>query len=284
MSCRIQPLGTYGAISVRRVGAKYAATTRYRDLDGRYIRIQATDATETKAAYALKVKIAEHSGSGGGGDLNRNSSVADLAHYWLRRRESVDVRCRRRLAPTNETSRWSSCRPWAGWLRPHELTVGRVDRLLKALAPRHPSRAHRARIVLSQVFDLAVRHDAVAKNPVGDAAPVRRPRKKVRSLDLDQLRALRASVANWRTGENVYRPKPDGRLADVIETLLGTSARIGEALAIRKCDVDMSVSPPTVTISGTLVSRKGGTACIGSRTPNTRSNGGSSRCPATRRR
>ncbi|WP_111719352.1 tyrosine-type recombinase/integrase [Homoserinimonas sp. OAct 916] len=256
MSRPIQPLGTYGAISVRRVGSKYAATTRYRDMDGRYTRIQATDSTETKAAYALKAKVAEHTRAGGDGDLNRNSTVADLANYWL-----VEARVGGRQMPQTldcyEQNLKAVVLPALGRLRLHEVTVGRVDRFLKVLAPAHPSRARRARIVLSLVFDLAVRHDAAGKNPVRDAAPVPHPRKEIRSLNHSQLQALRASVATWRTGENVYGPRPDGRLADVIEMLLGTSARIGEALAIRKCDVDMSVSPPTVTISGTLVGRKG---------------------------
>ncbi len=68
---------------------------------------------------------------------------------------------------------------------------------------------------------------------------------------------LRAAVAEWRVGENVHGPRPDRQLAEVIDTTLGTSARIGEALAIRRCDVNLGVSPLEVTISGTLVQRKG---------------------------
>lgn len=39
--------------------------------------------------------------------------------------------------------------------------------------------------------------------------------------------------------------------------MIGTSARIGEVLAIRKCDVDVTVSPATVRICGTIVSPRG---------------------------
>ena len=52
-------------------------------------------------------------------------------------------------------------------------------------------------------------------------------------------------------------PPPDGQLEQIIEVMLGTSARIGEVLAIRKCDVDVTVSPATVRICGTIVSPKG---------------------------
>lgn len=56
-------------------------------------------------------------------------------------------------------------------------------------------------------------------------------------------------------------PRPDGQVRDVIEVLLRTSDRIGEALALRKCDIDDSRVadglPLRVTVVGTLVVIKG---------------------------
>ncbi|WP_240916965.1 tyrosine-type recombinase/integrase [Nocardioides sp. HDW12B] len=46
-------------------------------------------------------------------------------------------------------------------------------------------------------------------------------------------------------------------MEQIIEVMLGTSARIGEVLAIRKCDVDVTVTPATVRICGTVVSPNG---------------------------
>lgn len=94
MSRPVQPLGTYGSISVRKLGAKYAATTRYRDMDGDYLRIQATATSETKATNALKAKIAEQVDTAGDRDLDRNTSLRDLASYWL-----DEVRVTGRQAP-----------------------------------------------------------------------------------------------------------------------------------------------------------------------------------------
>ena len=48
-------------------------------------------------------------------------------------------------------------------------------------------------------------------------------------------------------------PKPDGQVRDLIEVMLGTATRIGETLALRKCDVEMIADPPWVHIGGTLV-------------------------------
>lgn len=256
MSRPVQPFGTYGAISVRKTGAKYAATARYRDLDGNYTRIQATDATAAKATNALKAKITEYAASGGDSDINRHSSLADVATFWME-----EARADQRQSPQTldvyERNLETVILPVLGNLRLRELTVGRVDRFLKAIRDDHPSRARRAKVVLSLILDLAVRHDAVPKNTVRDAAPVPRTRKDVRALDQNELRAWREAVKGWRTDGHVRGPRPDGQLSAVLETILGTSARIGEALAIRKCDVDMVASPPTVTISGTLVYRNG---------------------------
>ncbi len=51
-------------------------------------------------------------------------------------------------------------------------------------------------------------------------------------------------------------PKPDCQLGAIIEVMLGTSARIGGVLALRRCDVDVAGSPPTARISGTIITPK----------------------------
>ncbi|MCM3662272.1 site-specific integrase [Georgenia satyanarayanai] len=77
------------------------------------------------------------------------------------------------------------------------------------------------------------------------------------ALTLDQVDAIRAAVRGWRREPGIPGPPPDGQLDQIIEVMLGTSARIGEVLAIRKCDVDVTVSPATVRFSGTIVSPTG---------------------------
>lgn len=52
-------------------------------------------------------------------------------------------------------------------------------------------------------------------------------------------------------------PRPDGQLEVIIEVMLGTSARIGEVLAIRTCDLELGSQIPTVQINGTIVHFKG---------------------------
>ena len=60
-----------------------------------------------------------------------------------------------------------------------------------------------------------------------------------------------------RQGRAVSGPKPDGQLGAIVEVMLGTSARIGEVLAIRRRDVDITSPVPSIRIAGTIVSNKG---------------------------
>lgn len=139
-----------------------------------------------------------------------------------------------------------------------EITVGRVDRFLKALATsKSYSTAKQAKTVLSLAFGLAVRYDALRENPVRETARLRRPPSQAMALTLDQVEAIRDAVRAWRRAPGLSGPPPDGQLEQIIEVMLGTSARIGEVLAIRKCDVDVTVSPATARICGTIISTAG---------------------------
>ncbi len=57
----------------------------------------------------------------------------------------------------------------------------------------------------------------------------------------------------WRESGGMG-PRPNFRaLADGMDIMLGTSARIGECLALRRCDVDLTSAPPILSINGTIV-------------------------------
>ena len=46
-------------------------------------------------------------------------------------------------------------------------------------------------------------------------------------------------------------------MADVVDLILATGARIGEVLALRWTDADLDSKPPTLTFSGTIKTEPG---------------------------
>jgi integrase len=252
----IQPLGTYGVITVRRTKSGYVASTRFRELTGAYRRVSASASTATTAENELKVKIARGLPSTEAGDLNGQTKLTEVADVWLE-----EIEQRQEHAPqTIEVYRDIVRRiilPAVGELRLSELTVGILDRFLKAEAARGYSRGRHARVVLAQIIDLAVRHDALPRNPVRSTAPLRRSRSEIRSLTLDELTEIRRIVRQHRIDPGVPGPPPDGQLAQLFELMLGTSARIGEALAVRRGDVELDAEEPLVSITGTIVFVRG---------------------------
>lgn len=86
---------------------------------------------------------------------------------------------------------------------------------------------------------------------------MKKPKHTPKALTSEQIASIRTAARDWRTAEGTKGPKPDGQVRDLIEVMLGTATRIGETLALRKCDVDMTADPPRVHVSGTVIVRKG---------------------------
>jgi len=137
--------------------------------------------------------------------------------------------------------------------RLREITTGRLDQFLKRQGTVSYAHARHSRVVLNLMFNYALRQDALHHNPVQGTTRLKQPVSAPVALNLDQLHEVRHAVLSWRSGPAVSGPRPDGQVKDVIEVMLGTSDRIGEALALRKRDIDDTVVPMQVTVAGTLV-------------------------------
>lgn len=135
-----------------------------------------------------------------------------------------------------------------------EITTGRVEWFLRREAAPSYGRAKHTRTLLHQLFAFAQRHDAIVRDPVEGTSPLTRPRHEVHAMTLEQVQAIRAAAA-WRTGPEVKGPRPDGKVRDLCEVLLGTSMRPGEALGLRPCDVVETRTGMVVHVQGTVVRR-----------------------------
>ena len=138
--------------------------------------------------------------------------------------------------------------PAIGSVRLREVRVSQLDRLLRAVRENHGVGVAKAtRTVLSGVFGLAARHDAVPGNLVRDVAPIPGSRSRKgpkRALALGEVWDLRGKLARSVRAVGLDVP-------DLVDMMMATGLRIGEAAAVTWPAVDLGAG--TVEVRGTVV-------------------------------
>ena len=249
------PIGAYGSVNVRRRGRSMVAEARVRDQDGRLRQIRVAGPTAAAARHRLKERLVSRPERNGGRALGGSSPFAALTELWL-----ADLALRDLAEGTRQNYR--------DILRLHvlpafehytlaEITTGRIEWFLQAEARVSTSRAKQARTLLNLLFSYALRHDALGRNPVQGVSPLPRKKAAPQALTLEQVTAIRAAAATWRTDPNQPGPRSDGQVRDVIEVLLGTAMRPGEVLALRPRDLSDGPRGMVAHVRGTVVQRKG---------------------------
>jgi len=251
------PVGTWGRISrTKQANGKWRARARFRDADGVTRWTEAAGDTAAKAERNLTMKMRDRAEQSGD-EITDRTRISQVMEIWFEELRNSD----RRPQTVDEYERLTRATllPAFGQLMVREVTVSKVTAFVNEIAVRQgkPALAKNARVQLKQLMQVAVRHDAIASNPVANSEAPKKVRKVVRALDEDELRRVRRAVRAWRRGADVKGPKATDFLPDVVDMFLATGVRIGEVLAIRWDDVDLVSERPTVTISGTLVEVKG---------------------------
>ncbi len=251
------PIGTLGTIRTEKLGPnRYCARARYRDHDGRTRDIEATDTSGPAAIRALKVKARDRVAPNDD-EITRETHVSVLAALWL-----AEITAEERLTPQTigkyEISVRVSIVPALGNLRIREAGVGRLDKFLRKVAEDRPTAARLAKVALAQMFALAVRRGALTTNPVRETSRLRTSRREVVALEVGQLEDVRSAIQRWQQPTpGKPGPRHTGDLADIVDLMLATGARIGEILALRWEDLDLAAEHPTLTICGTIIYLKG---------------------------
>lgn len=188
--------------------------------------------------------------------LTLDSLFGELVDYWL-----ADLDREGRLAFSTRRGYEDAMRklvlPAFKHLTLREIGVARCDALLKQLGQRSYARSKRPKTVIRLAFGLAVRHEVILRNPIDGVACLHKPKRTPTALTATEVNAIRAVIKAWEHTRGTCGPNPDGQLGQIVEVMLGTSARIGEVLAIRRCDLDATTSPATLRICGTVVSERG---------------------------
>ncbi len=252
------PIGTFGKISHRRLGKERCeARARYRDWDGVLRAVQCTGPTQAAAELALKRKLSERSlFQPGFIGLSADSRFSALVDYWLEDME-IEDRLSRTTRLLYERNMLTLVAPVFAELTLREIGVARCDYFIKQLARQSYSRARQARVVLRLALSLAVRHEIIPRNPIDHISRLRRRARTPDAFEDSEVSLIRDAIREWEERPIKAGPRPDGQLGQIVEVLLGTSARIGEVLAIRLRDLDLRGAYPTVRICGTIISRKG---------------------------
>ncbi len=109
---------------------------------------------------------------------------------------------------------------------------------------------------MGALLGLAVRHDALTVNPVQQTSRIHREKSETRSLTLEDLDTVRKALRAW-TVKQRPGPRASSDMADIIDLMLATGARIGEVLALRWVDVALDAARPNLTINGTIKTEPG---------------------------
>ena len=251
--------GEIGQVQVTQLAnGKWRARARMRDDAGDLVQLRADGATEEEARtelFARAAAVTTHTKA----LVSKSSTVAEAAAAWL---PTVKVRAETGILSWSTYENYEhtvrlTLVPSCGGVTLRALTVGRCDRILQnLLAERGVSAARKARSVLSLICGFAVRDDAIPTNPVRDVTRLPTPPKKTAMLAPEQIERIRELMNRWREDPGMG-PRPNWRaLVDGMDIMLGTSARVGECIGLRRCDVDMTTAPPTILIDGTIVQNK----------------------------
>ncbi|MEV8183385.1 site-specific integrase [Specibacter sp. NPDC078692] len=148
--------------------------------------------------------------------------------------------------------------PGTGELTIREANVNSLDRFLKTIRTNSgATTAKMCKTILSGMLSLATRHGAISANPLREVAKIPIVVKEVRALTLEEVIALRKGVYEWQQPTGRPNGLHEKDILDVVDIMLATGARIGEALAIHWADVDLETEKPTLTINGTVIKVKG---------------------------
>jgi integrase len=246
--------GEMGKVSfVLLASGQVQAQARMRDEFGEMRRLKAVGPTEALSRRALEDQAEQVRHGGIGALLTAASTIAQASAVFLddkRRSQTVEYSS----LETYEFSVNNVIIPACGNLLLKDLTVLRCNRILQKIRDtKSLSAARKARSMLSQICATGIEHGVLEFNPVRDAKALPVPPKKESILTSDQLSVVRELVRSWRADGTGHGPRPNvALLENVMWIMVGTSARIGEVLALRRCDVDVTTSPPTVLIAGTI--------------------------------
>lgn len=251
-------IGQHGTINVSRLhrecvtSEKWRAYCLYRGKDGYTRKVERRgEGPDAKTAIAaaqasLDKRLRELNKDNAAPGISRQTRLEEALRIFL-----ADIKLRRRPTTYDLYRRWVNARlvPGLGGLLPKEWTTARFQAYFDTLAqetspqtgkPLSASTRRTLRKILNGTMRIAIRDEVLTANPIRNMQPIEGRAKPAQGYDkeeaaefLDAVRKDRLATA-WGYG-------------DIIEFMFYTGTRVGEALAIRWCDANLSDQPVKVT-------------------------------------
>lgn len=245
---RLEP-GTWGVVNITPLpDGRYQARAHYGELDGRDRRPSAIADTREAAEAALRTRMAFLTREDA--YVSDHSTVDELALWWLDRKRTLGPHAPGTLE--NYTADAKHVVEHFGHLRLSELTIARSEAIIRTLAKRDAPLARRVHKTLKAMLADAVRIDARKTNPLAAFAAPKLPKAEIYTLAPQQAAILSGAYREWLRKRDKPGPKPDPRVADMLDVLLAVGLRIGELLALRHCDLRLDDPTPTLHLRATL--------------------------------
>ncbi|GAB4085018.1 tyrosine-type recombinase/integrase [Myceligenerans cantabricum] len=276
--------GEHGEISIKQTGPKtWRARTRLKLMTGDIVPVSRNASQEDKARLRVQAAVAEILNAARGSDeLKPDSKVGLACRQWVTEMRVRSTWPRPPMKPQTidkyEQHLGRYAVPLLGKKRLNELTPAVCQRFIDSIVAGGTSdendmtnTAVRLRSVLNMVLDRAVIHDAIRDNPMRRTVAPALKKPVPKAMTVTDVYRLRQAVRDWvKAGKDRPGPDPSKHLAVLIDVLLGTGVRIGEALALRwgEADLDPADGAPTITIDATMVAIKG-KGCVRQEIPKT---------------
>lgn len=254
------PLGTWGTIRTERATAKtWRARTNFRDMDGKLRQVEAHGPSAAAARRNLQIRLQKR-------QTPRNSLIAStdkisqLADLYLLELDRSDKAARTKDKYAYSVKKYIT--PRLGSIRIGEATSGVIDYFIRDVVDSAgPATARTCGAVLSWMFKIARRHDAVTVNPALGITIPRTRSAKPHALTPEQFQDLRSKLIAWENEPALGRNRTQ-ELHQIADFLIFTGLRAGELFALRWEDVELDATPPTVFINATVIRTSNGGVTI----------------------
>lgn len=255
------PIGTTGEVNyTKNSNGQIVASCSIRRMNGSKGRITRSASTKAAAKRAIDRAIEEAllDMQGQGSQIHSGTLIRDLMWIWFEEHKIV-----KNLSTTTQMRYKDYINRFAiipfGNLRVRELDTWMLNEFLMKLYSEGHSKPKSAKVVLKPALALAKRYKAILTNPIDDVAKLPSvPRKPVRGLTEEEVVLILQSLPKYRRTESERGPKQMNRLEDGVVAMFGTGLRIGELLGLRRIDVDLVSSPPTISVKGTMIRGESG--------------------------